>query len=113
MFHGMGQQAVRRLAFQFGFRNGKRKLGMEFLKSEKCKLDFQTDTLQIGREVIKLTTFVGQHWARRIQEGEEITLPTESTNIEPAKMLIGNTDGESGCLNIKRSPRRSFSPRCL
>lgn len=24
MFHGMGQEAVRRLAFQFGFRNGKR-----------------------------------------------------------------------------------------
>lgn len=71
-------------------------LGMEFLKSGKCKLDFQTDTLQIGREIINLTTFVGQRWARRVQIGREITLPPESTSEVPAKMLIGNAEGEGG-----------------
>lgn len=69
---------------------------MDFLKGENCKIDFVTNTLNIGDEEIKLTAIIGQRWCRQIQTIEEIVLLKESLNIIPATMFIGNSKGSEG-----------------
>lgn len=69
-------------------------LGMGFLRSRYCNIDFGRNCLHYDDQVIPLISNDGERWCRRIQTIGSVTLPDFSPSLIPARMLIGNRKGE-------------------